>query len=110
MPDTSGFKRDVVGSYIEKDPVAVLTYTVSWINWLESGVSLATSEFTTSTIANDPSGIVVSSPVVVDGNKATISLSGGSAGNTYTITNTVTTNNGQTDSRRFRVDVRERVL
>lgn len=110
MPDTSGFKRDVVGSYIEKDPVAVLTYTVSWINWLESGVSLATSEFTTSTIANDPSGIVVSSPVVVDGNKATISLSGGSVGNTYTITNTVTTNNGQTDSRRFRVDVRERQL
>ena len=110
MPDTSGFKRDVVGSYIEKDPVAVLTYTVSWINWLESGVSLATSEFTTSTIANDPSGIVVSSPVVVDGNKATISLSGGSVGNTYTITNTVTTNNGQTDSRRFRVDVKERVL
>lgn len=110
MPDTSGFKRDVVGSYIEKDPVAQLTYTVSWVDWLEAGVALATSNFTTSTVADDPSGITVSSPVIVDGNKATISLAGGSAGNTYTITNTVTTNNGQTDARRFRVDVKERQL
>jgi len=111
MPDTTGFKRDVVGSYIEKDPGATLTYTVNWADWLTTGVNLSTIDFTVSAPASgDTTPLTASSPVIVDNNKATIILSAGKHDETYTVTNTITTDNGDTDVRRFRVVVQRRHL
>ena len=110
MPDTSGFKQDVIGAYIEKDPAAELTYTVDWTEWLLGGATLSTIAFTTSTITGDTAPIVIGTRTIIDNTKATVIISGGSAGEIYTITNTITTSNGDTDARRFRIKVLERHL
>lgn len=110
MPDTSGFKRDVGGAYIDKDPAASLTYTVDWTDWLPTNTNLSTGSFTVSTIANDSNPVVVGASAVIDQNKSTVILSGGTAGEIYTVVNTITTDNGDTDRRRFRLRVLERSL
>jgi len=109
MPDISGFKKDTIGSYIVKDPEAYLTYTVDWVDWVPGGDSLSTSTFTTSTISGDAAPIVIAATTTI-GAQAVVEISGGSAGELYTITNTITTTNGETDIRRFRIRVEQRYL
>ena len=111
MTDITGFKRDVVSSYIPKDPGATLTYTIDWTNYLRTGASLATSSFAISTIAGDSSALSNSADGIVGAEDQTyVKLTAGSAGNVYTVTNTITTDNGDTDVRRFRVKVEQRYL
>jgi hypothetical protein len=110
MPDISGFKQDVIGAYIDKDPAAQLTYTVDWTEWLLSGVTLSTSSFSASTISGDTAPLTIGTAVIIDNKRATAIISGGKAGEVYTVTNTITTSNGDTDRRRFRIRVLERYL
>ena len=109
MPDFSGFKNATAGAYIEKDPGAELTYAVDWSDWLPSGTNLDSIEFTVNSISGDTAPIIVGSSTIID-NRATVILSGGTAGNIYTITNTIVTDNSDTDVRRFRIKVEERYL
>lgn len=109
MPDTSGFKKDTVGSYIVKDPGAYLTYTVDWVDWLPGGDNLDTSTFTASTISGDASPLVIAANTIIT-TQAVVEISGGTAGEIYTVTNTITTTNGETDKRRFRIKVEDRYL
>lgn len=110
MPDTSGFRADHKGrAYIEKDPNAELSYTVDWTEWMPISTSLDVSTFSVSTIAGDPSPLVVGSSTTIN-DKAVVNLTGGTAGNTYTVTNTITSDNLDVDSRRFLVVVKERYL
>ena len=44
MTDITGFKRDVVSSYIPKDPGATLTYTIDSSNYLRVVSQLAQSQ------------------------------------------------------------------
>lgn len=109
MPDLSGFKRDVVGAYIEKDPDAELAYTVDWTDWMPAGSSLSTVSFATSGPAGDADPLVVGSESIV-ADKAVVTLRGGTDGTVYTVKCDIETDNGELDTRRFRVQVRARYL
>lgn len=85
---------------IDKDPDAVLDYSVDWSAWLDTD-TIATSAWTAAT------GITVDS----DTNSTTIAtvwLSGGTAGRNYAVTNRITTAAGRTDDRTIIIKVRER--
>jgi hypothetical protein len=107
----TGFKQDLVGSYIMKDPAAVLTYSVEWSDWLFSGDTLLSTVITVTAIAGDPAGTalrVVSSGVTTS--KAFALIDRGTAGEIYTVTVDIITNNGLRDTRRFRIKVEPRFL
>lgn len=99
------FSYDSSGPWIAKDPDAVLDYGIDWADWLAAGIdptdTLATSSWTAT------SGITASAPQL-DGTVASCLVSGGTAGQTYTVTNRITTANGRTEDRSFRVKVAER--
>lgn len=109
MPTQTGFKKDIQGSWILKDPGAYLTYTIDWSDWLSLGANLSTSTWTIETIPGDTTPITNEGTSIID-NQAVIQLQGGKAGEMYTITNTVTTDDGLTDVRRFRIKVEQRYL
>ncbi|MBI2818111.1 MAG: hypothetical protein HYX72_14345 [Acidobacteria bacterium] len=83
-----------------KDPEATLDYAVDWTRWL-SGDTIQTSEWTV------PAGLtqVNASNTTT---KATIWLSGGTAGQSYTVTNRITTAAGRTDERSITIRVQDR--
>ena len=107
MPSLTGFKEDRVGTYIEKDPYAVLDYSLDWTNWMPSTDTISTVTVTAETISGD------ASPLAVDSNSntdyiATATISGGTAGNIYNVEYKIDTTNGLKDSRNFRIKVVER--
>lgn len=83
-----------------KDPNAVLDYTIDWTRWL-SGDQIVTSEWLV------PTGLtkVADSKTA---SSATVWLSGGTAGQSYTVTNRITTTGGRTEDRSFTIRVEER--
>jgi hypothetical protein len=83
-----------------KDPNAVLDYAVDWSRWL-AGDEIATSDWTV------PSGLTKLSHSKTT-TKATVWLSGGTAGQSYTVTNRITTTGGRTEERSFTIRVEER--
>ena len=102
----TGYKKDIVGSYISKDPAASLQYSVDWSDWVPAGDAIATATFvqeSTHTAANLNIGGV--STVT---NVASATISSGAAGEIYTVKNTITTTGGFTDVRRFRIRVENR--
>lgn len=84
-----------------KDPDAVLDYAFDWQYWLAGGEAI-----TSSTMIASP-GINVDSSSNTS-NRSTVWLSGGSAGQPYTITNRVTTSLGRTDDRTITIRVTNR--
>jgi hypothetical protein len=84
-----------------KDPDAVLDYSIEWSKWLV-GDQIQTSTWTVSDAAIEAAS---------DSNtttRATVWLSGGIAGQAYTVTNRITTSGGRTDERSFTIQVQER--
>lgn len=80
-----------------KDPNATLDYKVDWEAWLD-GDTIATSAWTV------PDGLTADA----DSNtttSATVWLSGGTEGTTYTVLNRVTTAAGRTDDRSILIRV-----
>jgi hypothetical protein len=107
----TGFKQDLVGSYIMKDPAAVLTYSVEWADWLYGKDTVVSTTITVAAIDGDPAGTalrVLSSGVTTT--KAFAQIDRGTAGEIYTITVNIITNNGLRDTRRFRIKVEPRFL
>jgi hypothetical protein len=89
-----------MASSFVKDPSAVVDYQVNWAAWL--GVdTISTSTWTV------PTGITQNSATNTT-TTATIWLSGGTAGTTYTLVNRIVTAAGRTDERSIRVLVRQR--
>jgi len=85
------------GAAINKHPGSVLTYQFDWTEWLGAD-TLATSSWVVET------GITK----VQDSNTTTdalIKLSGGSAGSSYKVVNTITTTGGLTESMALTVQV-----
>ena len=104
---TDTFYRDVNNANkwtIDKDPDAVLDYSIDWTNWLETADALSTSAWVAET------GLTVdASPAPsILGGVTTVWLSGGSAGQKYEVTNSIVTTGGRADDRTFVVNVLER--
>ena len=83
-----------------KDPNAVLDYTIDWTRWL-AGDQIATSEWIV------PSGMTKMADSKTAAS-ATVWLSGGGMGQSYTVTNRITTAAGRTEDRSFTIRVEER--
>jgi hypothetical protein len=91
-----------VASFI-KDPDAVLDYKWDWAydGWLAEDETILTSTIIAET------GVTVDDDTN-DDTTATVWLSGGSVGETYTVTNRITTNQGRTDDRTMKIFIRQR--
>ena len=83
-----------------KDPNAVLDYTIDWTRWL-AGDQIATSEWLV------PVGLTKMADSKT-ASSATVWLSSGTAGQSYTVTNRITTSAGRTEDRSFIAKVEER--
>lgn len=111
MTTKTGYKQDVKGSWIPKDPGATLVYSMDWgSEWLATGNTIATSSYAVSTITGDTAPLVIVSQGIQGGNVTYVELSGGKAGELYTVTCTVTTSDSDIDKRRFRIKVEDRYL
>jgi len=85
------------------DPAAVLDYVMDWTSWLSGGETVTASSWVVGT------GITQTTPAPsFTTTKATIWLTGGTAGTTYTITNHITTSAGRQNERSFTVQAVER--
>ena len=84
-----------------KDPDAVLDYSIEWSKWL-AGDQIQTSTWSVS----DPAIEAVDNSNTPT--RATVWLSGGAAGQSYTVTNRITTSGGRTDDRSFVIQVQDR--
>jgi hypothetical protein len=106
-----------MGSTMSKDPDATLPFAVSWDAWATNeGEDVTGSGWE----LTDEAGAVISDPedgwLVIENtptpsltdNVATVWLSGGTAGETYRVTNTVVTAAGRVDERTLRILVRQR--
>ena len=100
----SGFEQTIQGLTIQKDTEAQLVYTFDWVDWLPTGDSLATANYTITARANDPDPLVKVSQGLI-GTKTYVELSDGQEGKTYTVTAKITTTDGLIDRRNFRVKV-----
>lgn len=97
-----------------KDPSAVLDYRFDWApltngrpgatsDWLAEGETISSQ----TTTASD--GLTVDSSSITDSSTSvTAWLSGGTAGNTYTVTNRITTSASRTDERTVRIQVKDK--
>jgi len=79
-----------------KDPNASLDYSVDWSTYLEAGETLAGSAWQI-----DPAGALAYAAVSFGATSATATLSGGTVGHVYRVTNRVTTSLGRIDDRSF---------
>lgn len=100
----TGFEQTIQGLTIQKDTEAQLFYTFDWVDWLPSGDSLDTAEYTITARSNDPDPLLKVSEGI-QGTQTYIELSDGQEGKTYTVTCKVTTAEGLIDRRHFRVKV-----
>lgn len=109
MATLTGYKRDSESLYIDKDPEAVLIYTFDWSNWLGSGEQITTSNWTIDAISGDTDPLTVDSSIIHNNSKQTIvTISGGTAGNIYTVRNTIVTDDSQTERKFFRIVCKQR--
>lgn len=84
-----------------KDPQAVLDYQCNWADWLPTGDTITASSW------------AVDSGITADSHSnttttATVWLSGGTDGQSYRVTNHITTAQGRTDDRTIVVKVRQK--
>ena len=109
MATLTGFQQDRVGHYIEKDPYAILDYSLDWTNWMPTGDTISTITVTAETISGDSAPLTIVSTTNTS-YIATANISGGTAGNIYNIEYKIITTNGLRDSRNFRIKVVERQI
>jgi len=104
---STGFQRDVQGYWIEKDPEARLVYTLDWSEWLLTNDEINTVSYTVT-----PNDQVTDLKILEQGTQigylTYVELEAGIVNTTYTVTASVTTNNGSRDARRFRIKVKNR--
>lgn len=109
MSTITGYLQDTYGTYILKDPQAQLVYTMDWSEWLALGQTIATVSYAVQARSNDPQPVTLESEGIANNNTYTyVELAGGSVNKVYTITATVTTDDGSTDRRNFRVKIENR--
>jgi hypothetical protein len=109
MSTITGYKQDQQGTWIAKDPEAQLVYSMDWTEWLSTGQTVASVNYTENSRVNDTAPLEIESEGV--GNQGTLTyveLSGGAVGKVYTVTAEITTDDGSIDRRAFRVKIENR--
>lgn len=102
MPTTDAIRTDGAGPYLVRDPRSRISVRVDWSEWLTlEGTAIASSSW------ESDAGVTLDTPASTT-TAATVYVSGGTDGETYTIRNTITCANGVIDSRSIRVMVRDR--
>lgn len=100
------------GDLIQHDPSAIEPEGFDWTEYLEElgdTVTVSSSTWTVSTIVDDTSPLTLTSPSIVNGNlKTQVTLSLGTVGSRYTVTNHITTSTAVQDDRSFKVLVVQR--
>jgi len=84
-----------------KDPDAVIDYGSDWRAWLQDGESISVSAWL---IPNGLTGSIETNAQGITG----VTLSGGSSGDNYTITNRITTSLGRTEDRSMHIRCRNK--
>jgi hypothetical protein len=111
MTIKTGYKQDLKGSYISKDPASQLVYSLDWgTEWLATGNTITAVVYTVSTISGDATPLVIVTSGIQSGTITYVELSGGKAGEIYTVTCSVTTSDSDVDRRRFRIKCEERYV
>lgn len=85
-----------------KDPDATLDYSFDWGPWL------GTDTISTSTWVADSGLTIVPASESFDNTTTIVFISGGTAGEIYTVKNRITTNGSRTDDRSFQLRIRQR--
>lgn len=106
---TTGYQRDVQGHWIEKDPQAVLVYSMDWSDWLLANDQLLSVQYTVTPSA-DANDIDLMDSGLNLGYLTYCELSKGRHGETYTVAAKVTTVDGRIDTRRFRIKCKNRYV
>jgi hypothetical protein len=84
-----------------KDPDAKLDYAIDWSEWLASGDTISSHEWTVAEgINHEDAG--------ESAGVTTIWLWGGTLGETYTIACKIVTTDGRTDERTFKIQIADR--
>jgi hypothetical protein len=109
MATVTGFLQDNDGVYIDKDTSAKLTYTLDWSQWLPTGQTISTSNWSLETFSGDAAPLVNEAASIVS-SKTLITISGGTSGKIYKVYNTITTSGGLIDRRYFRLKLKSRSL
>lgn len=104
---SNGFELINQVLWISKDPEAQLFYTFDWSQWLPDGDQIASVNYNLQVRANDPEPLVNESSGYTE-TSTYIELSGGQVDKSYTVSATITTDNGLIDRRYFKVKVENR--
>lgn len=105
---TTGFQVSDQQLWIAKDPQAQLSYVFDWSEWLVSGDTIDSVDYTVNARINDPNPLVKVSEGISNDVKTFVELSDGQATKSYTVSVKVTTANGLIDRRSFKVRVENR--
>jgi hypothetical protein len=108
MSSITGYKQDTAGSWIPKDPEAKLVYSMNWSEWLAAGQTVVSVDYTHNSRANDTAPLVIVTEGVQSGTITFAEIQGGAVGKIYTVTADITTDDGATDRRSFRIKVENR--
>ena len=108
MTTITGYKQDTQGTYIVKDRLATLTYSMDWSEWLPTGASVASVSYSLTNPTYNPTPMTISTSGVSGGAVTFVVLAAGTAGKIYTVTAQITLDNSQIDRRSFRVKVENR--
>ena len=86
-----------------KDPASTANYGVDWTDWLDTGETIVGSVWVL------PTGLTNAGDAF-DTTKAVVYISGGSEGQEYVVTNTITTDSSpaKVEPRRFKLIIREK--
>jgi hypothetical protein len=111
MSTITGYKEDTDGTYIQKDRLARLVYSMDWSLWLPTGAVITAVDYSIAARINDANPPVVHSEGIADAGTVTYAeISGGSVGKVYTVTAVITLDSGETDRRAFRIKVENRLV
>jgi hypothetical protein len=107
MATLTGFKTDNVGTYIEKDPYAILDYSLDFENWMPAADNISSIQVTAQTITGDATPLSINSSTNTN-YVVTAIISGGTVGKIYNVEYRIITANAKRDSRNIRIKVIER--
>jgi hypothetical protein len=108
MATITGYQQDKEGTWIAKDRLSTLTYSMDWSEWLPTGATITAVTYTVTNPQYNPTPLTMGSTGVEGGDVTFVVLSGGTVNKIYTVTAQITLDNSQTDRRAFRVRVENR--